>query len=107
MVRAREVGGTLDGVLLRIADQLEKEADLRRKVKSAITYPIVVLVLAILAAWFMLIFIVPIFARLFKHLGGALPLPTRLAMGISDILTSSFEVLVYAAMCTSAFLFLR
>jgi type IV pilus assembly protein PilC len=101
------VGGTLEGVLLRIADQLEKEPDLRRKVKSAMTYPIVVLVLAILAAWFMLMFIVPFFARLFEDLGGALPLPTRLAMGISDILTSRFEVLVYAAMCASAFLFLR
>jgi type IV pilus assembly protein PilC len=76
-------------------------------VKSAMTYPIVVLLLAILATWFMLIFIVLLFARLFEDLGGALPLPTRLAMGISDILTSSFEVLVYAAMCANAFLFLR
>jgi type IV pilus assembly protein PilC len=93
--------------MLRIADQLEKGADLRREVKSAMTYPIVVLVLAILAAWFMLTFIVPFFARLFENLGGALPLPTRLAMGISNILTSSFEMLVYAASCASAFLFLR
>jgi type IV pilus assembly protein PilC len=107
MVRAGEAGGILGEVLLRIAEQLEKEADLRRKVKSAMTYPIIVLVLAILAASFMLIFIVPIFARMFKDLWGTLPLPTRLAMGISDILTSIFGVFVYAGMGAGVFLFLR
>ena len=107
MVRAGEIGGILDGVLLRVADQLEKDQDLRRKVKSAMTYPIIVLVLAILAASFMLIFIVPIFAKMFEDLGGTLPLPTRVAMGISDILTSLFGVFVYAGMVAAVFLFLR
>jgi len=107
MVRAGEIGGILDGVLLRIADQLEKDQDLRRKVKSAMTYPIIVLILAILAASFMLIFIVPIFARMFEDLGGTLPLPTRVAMAISDILTSIFGVFVYAGMIAAVFLFLR
>ena len=107
MVRAGEIGGLLDGVLLRVADQLEKDQDLRRKVKSAMTYPVVVLVLAILAASFMLIFIVPVFARMFEDLGGTLPLPTRVAMGISDILTSIFGVLVYAGMGAAVFGFLR
>jgi type IV pilus assembly protein PilC len=107
MVRAGEIGGILDGVLLRIADQLEKDQDLRRKVKSAMTYPIIVLILAFLAASFMLIFIVPIFARMFEDLGGTLPLPTRVAMGISDLLTSFFGVFVYAGMGAGVFLFLR
>jgi type IV pilus assembly protein PilC len=107
MVRAGEVGGILDVVLLRIADQLENDQDLRRKVQSAMTYPTIVLILAILAASFMLIFIVPIFARMFEDLGGTLPLPTRLAMGISDILTSIFGVFVYAGMGATAFGFLR
>jgi type IV pilus assembly protein PilC len=107
MVRAGEVGGILDGVLLRVADQLEKDQDLRRKVKSAMTYPIIVLILAILAASFMLIFIVPIFAKMFEDLGGTLPLPTRVAMAISDILTSIFGVFVYAGMIAAVFLFLR
>ena len=92
MVRVGEVGGMLEGVLLRITDQVEKEADLRRKVKSAMIYPIIVLISAILAASFKLIFIVPIFANMFEDLGGTLPLPTRVAMGISDILTSIFGV---------------
>jgi len=107
MVRAGEIGGILDGVFLRIADQLEKDQELRRKIKSAMSYPMVVLVLAILAASFMLVFIVPIFARMFEDLGGTLPLPTRVAMGMSDILTSIFGVFVYAAMIGGVFLFLR
>src|SRR5215210_3239638 len=64
MIKAGEVGGMLDGVLLRVADQLERDQDLRRKIRSALTYPIVVLILAILAASFMLIFIVPVFATM-------------------------------------------
>ena len=107
MVKAGEIGGILDGVLLRVADQLEKDQELRRKVKSAMTYPIVVLILAILAASFMLIFIVPVFATMFEDLGGTLPLPTRIAMGASNILTSIFGVLVYAGMIAGVFLFLR
>src|ERR671910_2100165 len=78
MVRAGEIGGILDGVLLRVADQLEREQDLRRKIRSALIYPLVVLIFAILASSFMLIFIVPIFAGLFQDLGGTLPLPTRI-----------------------------
>src|ERR687897_805892 len=107
MVKAGEIGGILDGVLLRIADQLEKDQDLRRKVRSAMTYPIVVLVLAILAASFMLIFIVPVFAKLFTDLGGTLPLPTRICMVLSDILTSFWGVLVYAGMALAVVMFLR
>jgi type IV pilus assembly protein PilC len=107
MVKAGEIGGILDGVLLRVADQLERDQDLRRKVRSAITYPMVVLVLAILAASFMLIFIVPVFATMFQDLGGTLPLPTRITMAISYILTSIFGVLVYAGMALAVVAFLR
>jgi type IV pilus assembly protein PilC len=107
MVKAGEIGGILDGVLLRVADQLEKDQDLRRKIRSALTYPIVVLVLAILAASFMLIFIVPVFAEMFQDLGGTLPLPTRICMAISDILTSFWGVLVYAGMALAVVMFLR
>jgi type IV pilus assembly protein PilC len=107
MVKAGEIGGILDGVLLRLADQLERDQDLRRKIRSAMTYPIVVLVFAILAASFMLIFIVPVFAGLFQDLGGTLPLPTRITMAISDILTSIFGVFVYAGMALAVVMFLR
>ena len=107
MVKAGEIGGILDGVLLRLADQLERDQDLRCKIRSAMTYPIVVLVFAILAASFMLIFIVPVFAGLFQDLGGTLPLPTRITMAISDILTSIFGVFVYAGMALAVVMFLR
>src|SRR5215212_9220209 len=107
MVKAGEIGGILDGVLLRLADQLERDQDLRRKIRSALTYPIVVLILAILAASFMLIFIVPVFAKMFEELGGILPLPTRICMLLSDILTSFWGVLVYAAMAAGVYLFFR
>ena len=107
MVKAGEVGGILDGVLLRVADQLERDQDLRRKIRSALTYPIVVLILAILAASFMLIFIVPVFAEMFQDLGGTLPLPTRICMAISGILSSIFGVLVYAGMALAVVMFLR
>jgi type IV pilus assembly protein PilC len=107
MVRAGEIGGILDEVLLRVADQLEGDQELRRKVKSAMTYPIIVLIIAVLAASFMLIFIVPVFAKMFEDLGGTLPLPTRVAMGISDILTSIFGVFIYGALIAAVFGFLR
>ena len=107
MVRAGEIGGILDGVLLRVASQLEGDQELRRKVKSAMTYPTVVLVLAVLAASFMLIFIVPVFARMFEDLGGTLPLPTRIAMGLSDVLTSVFGIFIYAALIGGVIGFLR
>ena len=107
MVKAGELGGILDDVLLRIAHQLEKDQDLRRKVKSAMVYPLVVVAFAILTASFMLIFIVPVFAKMFTELGGTLPLPTRIAMGASDIMTSIWGIFVYAGMGLAVFVFLR
>lgn len=87
MVRAGEIGGALDEVLLRVAAQLEKDQELRRKVRGAMAYPLFVLAFALVAALFMLIFIVPIFAGMYADLGGSLPLPTRIALGISSFLT--------------------
>jgi type IV pilus assembly protein PilC len=107
MVRAGEIGGILDEVLIRVATQLEGDQELRRKVKSAMTYPTVVLILAVLAASFMLIFIVPVFAKMFEDLGGTLPLPTRVAMGLSDVLTSVFGILIYGSLIAGVLGFLR
>src|SRR5215213_4888918 len=107
MVKAGEIGGMLDGVLLRVADQMERDQDLRRKVKSAMTYPVIVLILAVVAASIMLIFIVPVFAKLFQDLGGTLPLPTRICMLLSNILTSFWGILVYIGMAIAIIMFLR
>lgn len=86
MVKAGEVGGFLDSTLLQIASNFEAEVKLRQKVKSAMTYPIVVLVMAILALTAMLLFIVPVFEDLFSSLGGELPLPTRILVALSAVL---------------------
>jgi len=86
MIKAGEVGGFLDQVLLSIASNFEAEVKLRGKVKSAMTYPVVVFVIAILAVTGMLLFIVPVFAGMFDSLGGELPLPTRILMWLSQLL---------------------
>jgi type IV pilus assembly protein PilC len=83
MTKAGEVGGFLDSVLLQVAENYEAEVKLRGKVKSAMTYPVVVLVMALLCVSAMLIFIVPVFATMFKDLGATLPAPTRVLVFLS------------------------
>ena len=87
MVRAGETGGVLDSVLLQLAETIEKQVELRRKVKSAMTYPVVVFALVLMIVSAMLLFVVPMFKDLYTQLGGTLPLPTRLLMGISALVT--------------------
>lgn len=84
MVKAGEVGGFLDKALVSVADNFEAEVKLRNKIKSAMTYPVVVFVVAILATIGMLLFIVPVFAGMFTTLGGELPLPTKILMQMSQ-----------------------
>jgi type IV pilus assembly protein PilC len=96
MIRAGEVGGFLDGVLLQIAANYEAEVKLKGKIKSAMTYPVVVFVMAILAAIGMLIFIVPTFAKMFEGLGAELPVPTQILVNLSNFMKSAAPVLVLA-----------
>ena len=104
MIRAGEVGGFLDQVLLKVAETLEKEVELRGKVKSAMTYPVVVFAMVLLIVSAMLIFIVPMFKNLYAQLGGTLPLPTRMLVGISDVVKRFFVfVLVGIALGTFGF----
>lgn len=86
LVRAGEVSGNLDGILLRVADYFEKQAALRGKIRSAMTYPMVVLVIALAVTYFLLTGIVPQFAGILDQLGGELPILTRILVGISDYL---------------------
>ena len=95
MVRAGEAAGMLDEVLLRVADMYEKDVELRSKIKSAMTYPIIVFFLAIILTTVMLIFIVPVFAQMFEDLGGELPLITRWLVAASEFVTSWWGVLTY------------
>lgn len=83
MVRAGEAGGFLDEALDRAAVTLEKDARLRGKIKSALTYPVIVLAFSVLMIAAVLIFIVPIFQGMFASLGGKLPLPTQVLVTAS------------------------
>jgi type IV pilus assembly protein PilC len=95
MTRAGETGGVLEDSLLRIADQLEKEESLRRQVKSAMAYPIVILTFAMAVMLGMVAFIVPVFAGVFKELGDAkLPAMTSFVMGISGVVTGYWWALI-------------
>jgi type IV pilus assembly protein PilC len=97
MCKAGEVGGFLDTVLMQIAENYEAEVRLRGKVKAAMTYPVVVFVLAMLMCLVMLIFIVPVFAKMFDSLGSTLPLPTRVLVTLSGLLKTLLPVMVVAA----------
>ena len=94
MVRSGEVGGVLDAVLMRLADTIEKQVELRRKVKSAMTYPVVALSICLLISAAMLLFIVPQFKAIYVDLGGELPLPTRVLISLSDMLKSYFPIFI-------------
>src|SRR6476659_1516343 len=86
MTKAGEAGGFLDTSMRQIADNFEADVKLRSKIKAALTYPTVVFFLAILMCIAMLIFVVPVFAGMFKDLGGELPLPTRILVMLSGAL---------------------
>ncbi len=83
MVRAGEVGGFLDGALNTVAVNYEKEARLREQIRSAMTYPVMVLAMSLVAVVIMLVFIVPIFEDMFSGAGEALPLPTQMLVWLS------------------------
>lgn len=83
MVRAGETGGFLDSALESIATNFEKEVKLRGTIKSALTYPVIVLIMSLVSVVGMLLFIVPVFDNMFKSLGGQLPLPTEILVVLS------------------------
>jgi len=92
MVAAGEAGGVLDEILMRLAAYIEKAEALKRKVQGAMVYPAVVLSVAVGATCFMLIFIIPTFAKMFSDFGGELPLPTKIVLILSNILRNFWWV---------------
>ena len=85
MVKAGEAGGALDQVLDRLADYLERTAELRATVTSALVYPSILLFVAALSVILLLVFVVPQFTALFADMGANLPLPTRIVVGAGDL----------------------
>ena len=106
MVKAGEIGGMLDDVLLRVATQLEREEEIRAKVKSAMTYPIAILGITLVLLAAMMIFVVPRFADMFKSLGGELPTFTKIEVSVSHFI-GGYGGLVIIAMVIGFVIFYR
>ncbi|MBW1776033.1 MAG: type II secretion system F family protein [Deltaproteobacteria bacterium] len=89
MIAAGEAGGILDTILRRLAAYLEKAAKLKRRVKGAMTYPIIVLIIAVLVVAVILIFVIPVFSEMFSDLGGQLPLATQMVIDLSNFVKAN------------------
>ena len=94
LVAAGEVGGILDSILNRLAGYIEKTMKLKKKVKGAMVYPISILGVAVVVVVVLLLFVIPVFQKMFAEFGAALPAPTQIVIKISEILKSS---IVYIA----------
>ena len=90
LVRAGEIGGILDTILQRLGAYIEKNEKLARRVKGAMTYPAIVLVVAVGVVAAMLLFVIPTFEKMFAEMGGALPGPTQSLVDLSKFLQSSW-----------------
>jgi type IV pilus assembly protein PilC len=96
MIRAAELGGILDTILDRLSQFLEKEQEIRQKVKSALTYPVIVLVFAMIILFAMFMFILPTFKQMFSDMQAKMPPMTEALFGISDFMVHNWYVFVFA-----------
>jgi len=94
MVKAGEAGGLLSDILDRLAGFLESSARLRKKIKSAMTYPVIVICIAFLITTFLIVRVVPVFGEIFKDFGAKLPPPTQFLLDLSDFVRAKWYFLV-------------
>ncbi len=94
MVKAGEAGGLLSEILDRLAGFLEASARLRKKVKSAMTYPVIVISIAFLITTFLIVRVVPVFGEIFKDFGASLPAPTQFLIDLSDFLRARWYFMI-------------
>lgn len=97
MIRAGEASGNLDNVLLQLADYMESMEELKRRIRSAMTYPVVAFAMILLIATGLIVWVVPQFAEIFKSFDKALPAPTQMLINISEVLRSWKILIVIAA----------
>jgi type IV pilus assembly protein PilC len=97
MVSAGEAGGILDTILQRLAIYIEKIVKLRSAVRSALVYPVAVILIAIGVVWIILWKVIPTFATLFEGLGASLPLPTRITIGLSNFIGAWWWLMIGSA----------
>jgi type IV pilus assembly protein PilC len=107
MVEAGEAGGVLDETLKRLAKLLEENARLQNQLKAAMSYPVTVLVIAILVFLGMTIFMIPTFADIFAQLGVELPVFTQMMLNLSKLLRSSFSIFLIGGLAVGIFIFSR
>jgi type IV pilus assembly protein PilC len=104
LVAAGEIGGILDVILNRLANYIEKAAKLKKKVKGAMVYPLVVMVIAVCVIAVILIFVIPVFQQMFADFGRALPAPTQFVVNLSNFVKSYIiYIVVLVALCIFAF----
>lgn len=106
LVTAGETGGILDTILNRLAAYIEKSMNLKKKVKTAMVYPIAVLVVAMVVVVGMLVFVIPVFQKMFADMGGTLPAFTQMVINLSDFMRRYF-LLVGAVLVALYFVFQR
>ncbi len=107
MVAAGEAGGILDTVLNRLAAYMEKAVKLKRKVKGAMTYPVVVSLVAVAVIIVIMVFVVPTFSQMFTSFGGSLPAPTRIVVGISHFLGGKGGLLIIGLLVVLSIAFVQ
>ena len=95
LVRSGEVGGVIDTVLLRLADNLEKQEEFGSKVKGALIYPAIIIVGMIIVSFVMMIFVIPRLTSLYTDFNATLPLPTRILVGMSNFAINYWFVLLF------------
>ena len=96
LVAAGEVGGILDTILQRLATHIEKAQKLKAKIKSAMTYPAIVVAVAILVISVIMIFVIPVFESMFADFGSALPLPTQIVVNLSRFMKGNVHYVIGA-----------
>lgn len=94
MIAAGEAGGILDTILRRLSAYMEKAAKLKSQVKGAMTYPIVTMVIAVAVVAIILVFVIPVFQEMFADMGGALPGPTLIVVGMSEFVKSKIHWII-------------
>ncbi len=97
MIDAGEAGGILDTILTRLAGFMEKSMVLKKKVKGAMTYPVICLAISVVIMGVMLVFVVPVFEKMFKDFGAALPGPTQMVVAISNFVQTNLHYGIMAA----------
>ncbi|MHB1469440.1 MAG: type II secretion system F family protein [Solirubrobacteraceae bacterium] len=95
MARAGEIGGVLEGSLLRVADQLEHDNAMRKQVRSAMVYPAFVITFAVLVLLALVAFLIPVFKKVFQQFGGKLPTITQFSVGLSEAVTGYWWALIF------------